>query len=236
MTTTTTAAAAPAAAHTITLDAPPESSRITIRQIVESGGLDQPQGGWESLAGRLVLQWRDSVETSDFFLVSGTDDPEAALRAEIADYDAIGVEVDTTDWSNTIACYRVRSIAEIVADGWASTPAEARELQGSCTTSDMDCWLDELASRTLEIQPSEPPCMGEDGDTRHDAHDWRDGQPRGNGGGVVYEDTCRRCGIQRHTDTWATDPCDGSQGHTSTSYYEADGETAISRPGIIEER
>lgn len=37
-------------------------------------------------------------------------------------------------------------------------------------------------------------------------HEWRDNDDtRGHGGGVTYSETCRRCGLTRHTDTWATD-------------------------------
>ena len=204
-----------------------EPPPITIERI------DADRIDWSALAHRLVIHWVDSVECSDFYLVAGTADPAAALKAEIADFDYSDIE--STDWSNTVSCYRIKSISEIVADGWADDDDEAADLLGSTDTTDMDCWLDCLATETLTIQPSEPPCYGKSG-RRKKAHKWIDGQPRGNGGGVRYEDECRRCGIQRHTDTWATNPCDGSQGHTSTAYYEADGITRMLRPAVIEEQ
>lgn len=64
----------------------------------------------------------------------------------------------------------------------------------------------------VTVQPDDPPCPGEDG------HDWKDGPVRGSGGGVKYRDTCRRCELKRVTDTWGTDPSDGTQGHRTVRY------------------
>lgn len=64
----------------------------------------------------------------------------------------------------------------------------------------------------VTVHPDEPPCP--DGDE----HDWEDGPVFGSGGGVRYRDTCRRCGLARVTDTWGTDPYDGTQGHQTVRY------------------
>lgn len=64
----------------------------------------------------------------------------------------------------------------------------------------------------VTVQPDEPPCPGED------EHDWEDGLVYGSGGGVKWRDTCRRCGLERVTDTWGTDPSDGTQGHRTVRY------------------
>lgn len=213
----------------------PESQTdpITVSIIREYRDEFRLGGGWNALAGRLVVQWRDSIESSDFFLIGGTDDPAQAIKAELAEFSTY--EVDSTDWSNTLSCYRVRTPAEIIDGGWADSLDEVHAIYGSTRTNDLDDWLDELACAQLILQPSVPPCYGKSGFKLHDSHKWIHGQAYGSGGGVRYADTCKRCGIERHTDTWATDPCDGSQGHVSTAYYEADGITRILRPGVIEQ-
>ena len=82
---------------------------------------------------------------------------------------------------------------------------------------------DDRASRQFVLQPREPECSG-GGD-----HDWQSpieivGGVRenpgvwGHGGGVTIDECCVRCGCQRHTDTWATNPTNGTQGHTTVAY------------------
>lgn len=44
----------------------------------------------------------------------------------------------------------------------------------------------------------------------------------GHGGGARIKEVCSECGVYRLTDTWATNPCDGTQGHTSVEYLPAD--------------
>lgn len=77
------------------------------------------------------------------------------------------------------------------------------------------CHPDELAE-TVTLDPEEPTCSSYDG------HSWRDGQPRGHGGGVIYTDTCHHCGLRRTTDTWAQRRDTGEQGLVSTSYEHPD--------------
>ena len=64
----------------------------------------------------------------------------------------------------------------------------------------------------VQIEPEEPECSEPSG------HEWVSGYVRGSGGGVSHDSTCEECGIVRRHDTWAMDPCDGSQGHFSVEY------------------
>lgn len=43
----------------------------------------------------------------------------------------------------------------------------------------------------------------------------------GHGGGVRIKEVCKHCGTCRLTDTWATNPCDGTQGHETVEYFPA---------------
>lgn len=86
------------------------------------------------------------------------------------------------------------------------------------------CELTEERDRMTHVFQAEPPkCIHEDG------HDWQApyrivGGIRqnpgvwGNGGGVVCNECCMHCGCRRRTDTWATNPADGTQGHTVVEY------------------
>lgn len=73
-------------------------------------------------------------------------------------------------------------------------------------------WID--ASRRATLDPVEPAC----GDG-HD-HDWEQIRVVGSGGGVIVTYACAHCGARKIVDTWATDPVDGSQGHTSVLYTD----------------
>jgi hypothetical protein len=81
----------------------------------------------------------------------------------------------------------------------------------------------------IEVDAVAPDCResddGEDEDDDGEEDD--DGHcyvavrgPYGSGGGVRYSGRCVRCGVIRHVVTWATDPCDGTQGHRSVRYEE----------------
>jgi len=78
-------------------------------------------------------------------------------------------------------------------------------------TEDIQGW------RTVMVQldPVPPQCSG-----RQQAHDFDGGPSYGSGGGVKYTDTCRKCRLRRTTDTWATDPADGTP-FTAVSYEAA---------------
>lgn len=64
----------------------------------------------------------------------------------------------------------------------------------------------------VQIDQDEPAC--EEGHV----HRWTGCETRGNGGGTISTETCRWCGTVRVSDTWATDPEDGTQGYEVTAY------------------
>lgn len=201
--------------------APEKRTEIAIQQI-------DPDADWLPLAGRLVVRWDDSIEYCPLLLVTGTDDPGAALRAELDDWSPDAI--DRTDWSQSIGCYRVRSLAEIMARGYDREDALAA--YGDCDSSTIDDWLESLAHLSITLEPEEPPCQRDRWERPRKKHKWIDGQAYGHGGGIQRADRCKRCGVERHVDTWATDPVNGSQGHTSL-HYERDGER-LTLPAVME--
>jgi hypothetical protein len=81
----------------------------------------------------------------------------------------------------------------------------------------------EWESHTVTIEPEEPDCTHEDG------HDWQSPHRilgglkenpgvRGNGGGVIVNECCMRCGCRRTTNTWDQNRETGEQGLTSIEY------------------
>jgi len=88
-------------------------------------------------------------------------------------------------------------------------------------------YADTLGWVRVTLHPEEPDC------TAGSDHAWRSPQSVvggckenpgvwGSGGGVRSLEVCQHCGAFRITDTWATNPCDGTQGHTSVEYLPAD--------------
>jgi len=87
-----------------------------------------------------------------------------------------------------------------------------------------------LGSVSVTLEPDVPNCVG-------DEHVWRSplhilgGMKEnpgvfGSGGGVRIKEVCSECGMYRVTDTWATSPVNGTQGHTSVAYIPAE-ETSL---------
>jgi hypothetical protein len=88
-------------------------------------------------------------------------------------------------------------------------------------------YVQEAGSEDVEphkvvVEPVEPACDEEE-------HSWESpfeivggikSNPGvfGHGGGVTIHEVCAHCGVHRHTDTWAQDRVDGTQGHTSVQY------------------
>lgn len=182
---------------------------------------------WRALAGRLVLQWRDSCEASDFLLVTGTDDGKAAIDREMEDYDP--AMVSSTQWDETLTCYRVLGMDAIRAAGYSDD-----DVLDAFAHRDEEIILEAVECASLTIEPTEPTCMGKSGRKPHKRHKWTTGQAYGHGGGIVREDTCRRCGLHRTFDSWATDPTNGSQGHESTWYSEPGCDSKLELPGRVE--
>lgn len=77
------------------------------------------------------------------------------------------------------------------------------------TDEDGDEYDETIAAIMEELEPEAPKCAGPE-------HDWRDGGPNGelpvtsHGGGVVITEHCGYCLTTRITDTWDTDPSDGT--------------------------
>lgn len=83
---------------------------------------------------------------------------------------------------------------------------------------------EDRSSHKIAVDPEEPECPeGE--------HDWiapydvvggckSNPGVWGSGGGVTIGEVCLHCGCSRHTDTWAQDPSDGTQGLTSVCYSD----------------
>ena len=82
-----------------------------------------------------------------------------------------------------------------------------------------------LGTVHVDLPPEEPKCSG-------GSHAWcapyellggMEENPGvfGHGGGVRIKEVCKRCGTGRLTDTWATNPCDGTQGHETVEYSPA---------------
>lgn len=100
------------------------------------------------------------------------------------------------------------------AEEWAS--------EGDYDLSDGPVWVDVrildadgdvVDAVTVQIDQPEPDC------THTDGHDWQGHKgPNGHGGGVIYTDRCPHCGMLRTTNTWATRPDNGTQGHRVVTY------------------
>jgi hypothetical protein len=82
-----------------------------------------------------------------------------------------------------------------------------------------------IGTARATLHPIMPKCVGEEhvwcspyhilGGMKENPGVW------GNGGGARIKEVCSECGVYRVTDTWATNPCDGTQGHTSVEYLPA---------------
>jgi hypothetical protein len=100
----------------------------------------------------------------------------------------------------------------------------ARELvqAGDYGKLESTCWVDaritargvDYELRSIAVDPGEPEC-----DSEHE-HDWHETGVQGHGGGVMVYETCRHCGVERVTDTWAQRPDTGEQGLLSISYEQ----------------
>ena len=109
---------------------------------------------------------------------------------------------ECASWEDALAEAR-----EALAEGWEPS-RKTWWSHGSVVSPDGD-----TEHLRVAIEPEEPACSDRDG------HEWADdGGPWGSGGGVRLRSVCRLCGLSRMTDTWATDPHDGSQGHEATEY------------------
>jgi hypothetical protein len=85
---------------------------------------------------------------------------------------------------------------------------------------------EEVAYMTVDIDPPEPKCVSADDD-----HDWQaphhilgglEDNPGvwANGGGVIINECCMKCGCKKITNTWDYHPSTGEQGLVSLRYEE----------------
>lgn len=81
----------------------------------------------------------------------------------------------------------------------------------------------DYAERTYQMDEDEPEC--EEGKE----HDWQcppdivggikeNPGVWGHGGGIILKRCCMNCGCLQETDTWAQNPSNGTQGHTTVRY------------------
>lgn len=81
--------------------------------------------------------------------------------------------------------------------------------------ADEDGWV-LIGPITTTLEAVEPDCTDEDG------HWYEQGDVWGSGGGVAWSDTCTRCGLVYHCDTWAQDAETGEQGLLEERYTVAE--------------
>lgn len=137
--------------------------------------------------------------------------------------------------------------SDLNADNWKDAFKEAREFMKDGYTAEKSTeWYDYIITeydddgeeirredRTITIDPQEPDCEFE-GETFKE-HEWvspheivggleENPGVHGHGGGVVFYEFCKHCGLQLKTDSWAQRPDNGQQGLHSVSYEEASNE------------
>lgn len=112
------------------------------------------------------------------------------------------------------------------ATTWVTVHCVPIDDDGEILEDEDDPWI------KIQVDPIPPKCLRltasdqRTGDDGRDEHDWADYQgPVGHGGGVIYTEVCRHCGVYRETDSWAQDPSDGEQGLDSVEYRPADEES-----------
>jgi hypothetical protein len=125
-----------------------------------------------------------------------SDEGEMPLEISAASAEeAAQVFVSEADWPTKTRTYWIEVLV--------SEPAiEDREVEGEYFR--------------VAIEPVAPDC--DDGS----AHAWEDGGVWGHGGGQVITERCTACGLQKLTDTWATDRVSGQQGLDSIEYLTPD--------------
>ena len=114
----------------------------------------------------------------------------------------------------------------------AKTTRVRAEVYTSRTDDEGENYNEVVASLAEDLEPAEPRCAGPE-------HEWRDGGKSGgyqlplvgHGGGVISRQHCAYCLVTRVTDTWDTDPADGSV--MQTLVYEDPTEDAKARPATV---
>lgn len=126
--------------------------------------------------------------------------------------------LDGSDVTEEIIASSLEEAAELASD--MLRDADYNDLE-STIWPEADVWDNVDSDNTkrvrVTVDPAEPKCTREH---RSDAleHEWEQVYCRGNGGGVIVHESCEHCGKRRITNTWATNPANGTQGHDSVSY------------------
>jgi hypothetical protein len=146
--------------------------------------------------------------------------PEVENAAEAAQ-----AYVDSGDWpvSGQTSFHSVATWRVGLTSDWPTAWDEEQD-EGEET---VELEVDECV-HTITVDLDEPDCMLEQG------HRWIDwAGPYGSGGGVKYTELCPLCGLVRHTDTWGTNPTNGTQGHVVTQ-YESDSDELSEHLGRVD--
>ena len=134
-----------------------------------------------------------------------------------------GVEAEhTIFWDYTIYC---------IPDGKLGDKIDGRQTYEILKDTDENIEQYEYHSGMVECHPDAPDCI--DCRDEHEfvsTHEVEGGLVEnpgvwGNGGGVIIHEHCKYCKVTLHKDTWATNPENGTQGHTSISYGEGEHST-----------
>ena len=127
-----------------------------------------------------------------------------------------GVEVEhTIFWDYTIYC---------IPDDKLGDKIDGRQTCEILQDTDEDIEQYEYHSGMVECHPDPDPCITCRDDhefiSTHEVEGGLKENPGvfGNGGGVIINEHCKFCSVTRRKDTWATNPDDGTQGHTSITY------------------
>lgn len=185
-------------------------------------------------AGAVHPQWaHDQLGTEDEgdlrgVLRTGFSDVSLARDGE----DGQGVSLYIPEAS--FAAWDDSGVVEIIEADDAESAARAYFEAGGWDTSDGPVFGrvetrsagGEVAGHEFTLPMNEPDCEASE-------HDWQ--RPHaivgglaenpgvhGHGGGVVITEVCAHCGAYRVTDTWATNPVDGTEGHETVTYRDPD--------------
>lgn len=173
---------------------------------------------------RPLVDW--PVEDEGRRLATLTNEAAAARWEEIANANTWGVFEDGHEFA-TVEAETLDEAIQLARDIIDPSAYDLSDQDGEQTV-----WarigvrhrvLGEDASFEVQIDPTEPNCIDDEG------HDWQSPldvvggikeNPGvwGHGGGIIRKEACVKCGCGRTTDTWAQNPTTGEQGLTSIRY------------------
>lgn len=190
---------------------------------------------WADHIGRLAILWQDEAESAfgAYYLVSGANRADqaqqalAAAAAHIQRYDP--PEITETQRGDILRCYSVRTALDLRTE-FAADP----EIVSMYQDDDDEIVLFELDSMSVTWQPSEPPCIAEDG-REYSGHQWHSPDVCAHtGGGMVSISDCPRCSVLRVTETSPANE-DRDYPTLTLSYCEGgEGGEPLLRDGVID--